>query len=112
MYHAEVKLIKTVKPVAVEGRAPWPKLEIRGSFELQHAEEVRVKTHSKEELRGRSRKVEHAELKAKGICAICKEAKSRPSKSSCAPCYEHRKATHKLWYAAKKAGAKRCALSA
>lgn len=101
MYHAEVKLIKTAKPVAVEGRAPWPKLIIRCSFELQHAEEVRVKTHSKEDLRARSRVVQHAQLKAQGICTICKEAKSRPKKSSCAPCFEHRKVTQKAWYLAK-----------
>ena len=38
MYHAEVKLIKPVWPVDEVERAPWPKLQVRCSFELRYVE--------------------------------------------------------------------------
>lgn len=66
MYHAEVKLIKTVKPVEVEGRAPWPKLKIRGSFELAHASNVDAPVAVRE-----TKSQTHYRMVAEGRCVDC-----------------------------------------
>ncbi len=107
MYHAEVKLIKTVRPVDEVGRAPWPKLQVRCSFELRYVESRCEKAPSREERRANSRKILHAQLKDAGICTICKVVASRPSKSSCASCFTHRQANEKAWRLAKNAKAAR-----
>ena len=84
MYHAEVKLIKTVKPVAVEGRAPWPKLKIRCSFELQHVEEICGEKSAPDNARPVN--MTYAQLVAASLCASCRITHDKSRGTLCPPC--------------------------